>query len=96
MPTLRPASRVVLWLTIVTVLLPVCADFLFSDRDVSFRYLAPDSFYYNTVARHIAERGAISFDGTHPTSGFHPLWQAMLAALYWLSMVLGWPLPWST
>jgi len=31
-----------------------------------------------TVARNIAAQGTATFDGTHPTNGFHPLWQYLL------------------
>jgi hypothetical protein len=41
----------------------------------AFRYFASDAFYYLSVANHSAGRPFFSFDGTHPTNGFHPLWQ---------------------
>jgi len=85
----RLSTRAVLWLAVAAVVLPIFADLLLGGREGPFRYLAPDAFYYNTVARNIAEIGVISFDGTLPTNGFHPLWQAILAALYRLSMLTG-------
>lgn len=45
-----------------------------------FRYLADDSFYYLTIAQRSADHGFFSFDGSHPTNGFHPLWQWVLRA----------------
>jgi len=47
-----------------------------------FRYLAADSFYYMTVAANVPAAGTFSYDLVHPTNGFHPLWQAVLAAAW--------------
>ena len=33
-----------------------------------------DSFYYGGIARELATTGSSSFDGLHPTNGYHPLW----------------------
>ena len=63
--------------------LPILVDLALSPRTRSFDFLAPDAFYYFTVARHISRLGAISFDQEHATNGFHPLWQALLAACHW-------------
>ena len=71
------------------VFVPVLLDLLQGGTRAAFRYLAPDSFYYNTVARNIALNGSISYDGHLPTNGFHPLWQATLAALYFVLHHLG-------
>jgi hypothetical protein len=68
---------------------PVIADLAVSGRRRPFGYLAADSFYYLTVARNWATRGRISFDGVRPTNGFHPLWQAVLAGVYWCCDRLG-------
>src|ERR1035441_10706706 len=38
----------------------------------------PDAFYYLTVARNSLHTPFYSFDGVHPTNGFHPVWQYML------------------
>jgi hypothetical protein len=71
------------------VFVPVLLDLLHGGTRAAFRYLAPDSFYYNTVARNIALYGSTSYDGQLPTNGFHPLWQATLAALYFVLHHLG-------
>lgn len=84
------SSRHVLLVAVCLTLVPVAADLAAGGRAVPIRYFAADAFYYHTVARHIAEGGALSFDGIHPTNGFHPLWQAALAALYFASMRLPW------
>jgi hypothetical protein len=73
------------------VLGPVLLDLLHGGTRAAFRYLAPDSFYYNTVARNIALHGSVSYDGLRPTNGFHPLWQITLAALYFVLHVLRLP-----
>jgi hypothetical protein len=44
----------------------------------AFEFLAGDVFYYLAVARHSAEAGFFTLDGSHPVNGFHPLWQAFL------------------
>ncbi len=41
-----------------------------------------DAFYYFTVARNIALGHGVTFDGLGPTNGFHPLWMALLVAVY--------------
>jgi hypothetical protein len=38
----------------------------------------PDAFYYLTVARNSLHTSFYSFDGVHPTNGFHPVWQFLL------------------
>src|SRR5262245_33226003 len=73
------------------VLGPVLLDLLHGGTRAAFRYLAPDSFYYNTVARNIALHGRVSYDGLMPTNGFHPLWQITLAALYFVLHALRLP-----
>ena len=38
----------------------------------------PDTFYYLTVAENSLHTPFYSFDGIHPTNGFHPVWEYML------------------
>lgn len=47
-----------------------------------------DSFYYHVIGRNFAAGLGWTFDGMHPTNGFHPLWHFMLVAL---NMFLGDP-----
>ncbi len=84
------SSRRVLSLTVGLTLVPAIADLLVGGRTVPIRYFAADAFYYHTVARNMAGGGLISFDGLYPTNGFHPLWQAALAAVYAGAMQLPW------
>ena len=46
-----------------------------------FDFLAPDSFYYLTIARNASAGLPTSFDGATVTNGFHPLWQYLLIPL---------------
>ncbi|MDG2049819.1 MAG: hypothetical protein P8M78_06630 [Myxococcota bacterium] len=44
----------------------------------AFRFFAADTFYYLSVADHSSAAPFFTFDGIHPTNGFHPLWQIYL------------------
>lgn len=46
-------------------------------------FLYDDSFYDFQIARHIAHGDGASFDGTHLTNGFQPLYVWMLVPMYW-------------
>jgi hypothetical protein len=46
--------------------------------------IADDSFYYLTIARHVANGSGFTFDGLLPTNGFHPLFALLLTPLFWL------------
>src|SRR5204863_8416303 len=87
-PDLRDC-RAVLILSATLVAAPVILDRAVSGPATPIRYFAPDSFYYHTVALNVAEKGTVSYDGTHPTNGFHPAWQASLAALAASNRILG-------
>jgi len=41
-----------------------------------------DAFYYARIARNVARGGGLTFDGLHTTSGFHPLWLALLVPIF--------------
>lgn len=43
--------------------------------------VADDGFYYLQIARHLAAGHGSTFDGVHPTSGYHPGWMALLVPL---------------
>jgi len=75
-------GRLVLGITLALFALPVALDLAVSGPRRSFGYHAADSFYYLTVARNISEHARVSYDGTHATNGFHPLWQLSLGAFY--------------
>ena len=44
-----------------------------------------DAFYYFAIARNVASGAGVSINGIAPTNGFHPLWAAILSALFWLA-----------
>ncbi|HEY0759798.1 MAG TPA: hypothetical protein VGD59_11130 [Acidisarcina sp.] len=44
-----------------------------------------DFFYYLKVAASLVTAGRSTFDGTHLTNGYHPLWMLTLTALYRLA-----------
>ena len=44
-----------------------------------------DAFYYFVLAKHFAQTGLWSFDGAAPSTGFHPLWAYLLAAVFRLA-----------
>ena len=43
--------------------------------------LEDDFFYYAQVARNVAFHGLSTFDGTHLTNGYHPLWLLILTVV---------------
>jgi hypothetical protein len=43
-----------------------------------------DASYYMTTARNMAAGRGMTFDGIHPTNGFHPLWLLLLVPLFML------------
>lgn len=46
--------------------------------------IVDDASYYMTAARNLAAGRGLTFDGIHPTNGFHPLWLLTLAPLFLL------------
>jgi hypothetical protein len=44
-------------------------------------FYVDDFFYYLRIAEHIAASHHSTFDGTHLTNGYHPLWMLVLAGL---------------
>lgn len=42
-----------------------------------------DAFYYLRIAEHLAAGSGSTFDGRHPTNGYHPLWLLCLVPLAW-------------
>jgi len=44
-----------------------------------------DGFYYLRIAQHIAHGAGSTFDGVHPTNGYHPLWLLCLIPIFWVT-----------
>src|SRR5215510_10767994 len=42
-----------------------------------------DGYYYLQIARHLASGDGSTFDGMHPTNGYHPLWLLCLVPVFW-------------
>ncbi len=40
----------------------------------SFRYFAPDAFYFLNIANRSLSAEIFTFDGSYATNGFHPMW----------------------
>lgn len=49
-------------------------------------FVFDDSFYYGAIARRIAAGEGSTFDGIHPTNGYHPLWMGFVTALFALGL----------
>lgn len=82
-------NRVVLTVAALLASVPVVADLVLSRALAPFRYFTSDTFYYLIVARNAAQHGVFAFDGEHPTNGFHPLWQIVVALLYKICSAAG-------
>jgi hypothetical protein len=62
-----------------------CVQFaLLDDVPHLLSRIADDASYYTTIARNVASGRGATFDGLHPTNGFHPLWLLMLVPLFLL------------
>lgn len=68
-------------LVLVTASVLLTGHFLLSGFERVLGTFEDDSFYYLTIARRIAAGQGSTFDGIHPTNGYHPLWCAVLVPL---------------
>jgi hypothetical protein len=72
-----------IWLTalftFVLVFFPIYIYYRRFRLGAALFFFAGDTFYYLDVARNSMGLSFYSFDGVHPTNGFHPLWQYLLA-----------------
>jgi hypothetical protein len=50
----------------------------------SHNLFSDDAFYYLVTARNFLSQGFFTFDGAHPTNGFHPLWMYVVVGIYGL------------
>jgi hypothetical protein len=44
-----------------------------------------DGFYYYRIAQQVAAGAGSTFDGLHPTNGYHPLWLLCLVPIFWVT-----------
>ncbi len=80
----RSLTRRSWWYLFVPLLLTACtAAFLYLPlKTVAFPDVFEDDFfYYLVVARHILAGQGSTFDGTHLTNGYHPLWMLVFLVL---------------
>jgi hypothetical protein len=68
----------IIFLTAFFCIYPPFRNFKQNYVKAAFDYFAADAFYYLNVADKYQKAGFSSFDGNHPTNGFHPLWQNIL------------------
>jgi hypothetical protein len=83
LPTATLHRTLSVWLTALftfaMVFLPMYMYYRKFRLEAALYFLANDTFYYLDVARNSMGLSFYSFDGVHPTNGFHPLWQYLLA-----------------
>ncbi len=58
-----------------------CADLIGRPVDDLVGYVSDDAFYYLQIARRLVDTHVTSFDGQHPTNGYHPAWLAITTVL---------------
>lgn len=68
----------IIFLTAFFCIYPPLRNYKQNNIKAAFDYFAADAFYYLNVADKYQKAGFSSFDGNHPTNGFHPLWQNIL------------------
>lgn len=68
---------------------PPVAALLYMGIKGAFGYLAPDSLYYLAIANHSLDSPFFTFDGVHPTNGFHPLWLFFLERCFGFFSIAG-------
>ena len=66
---------------LAVALLPPAYAFASRGIPAVFDYFAADAFVYLSVAAN-SHAGFYTFDGVHPTNGFHPLWQMLLQGMF--------------
>src|SRR5512135_1533296 len=48
-------------------------------------FIRDDAYYYFKVAQNISEGHGSTFDGIHPTNGYHPLWMLVCVPIFALA-----------
>src|SRR5512142_1946087 len=48
-------------------------------------FIRDDAYYYFKVAQNITEGRGSTFDGIHPTNGYHPLWMLICIPIFALA-----------
>jgi hypothetical protein len=87
MPPAVPSSattrnpRAIRWVVFVVPFL-VWGVMLVAWDPAFWSFVYDDSFYYWQIARNLAAGQGPTFDGLHPTNGYHPLWLGLCTALF--------------
>lgn len=74
------------WLLLAIVPAILWVALLLSAAGTFWSLVYDDSFYYWQIGRNLATGHGSSFDGIHPTNGYHPLWMLFCAGLYALGL----------
>lgn len=77
-----PASRLVILLLALGLVLRLAVAALPHRFLVTTGLFGDDAFYCLNIARHIALGHGATHDGIHPTNGFQPLWVFMLVPIF--------------
>ncbi|HPD14848.1 MAG TPA: hypothetical protein PLE19_07860 [Planctomycetota bacterium] len=76
--TLDRTSRVVILLILGVGLLVRVLFLAVASEPALVRVVPDDAYYYFQVARNVVSGQGATFDGIHPTNGYHPLWMGAL------------------
>lgn len=72
-------------LTVVFISIQLYAAFANGYDMANNWFIRDDAYYYFKVAQNIGLGHGITFDGIHPTNGFHPLWLLVCIPIFALS-----------
>ncbi|XOV86661.1 MAG: glycosyltransferase family 39 protein [Pseudomonadota bacterium] len=72
-----------LHISLLTVFTAVVAGWLlFSPLDLLVLTVSDDAYYYLNVARNYALGNGFTFDGLHPSNGWHPAWMVIVQSVF--------------
>ena len=74
-------KRIPVAILIVYALLSAASFWTAHEREL-INILDDDAYYYFTIARNVAEKGQLTFDGTTISNGYHPLWLIILVPFF--------------
>jgi len=74
-------SGLLFFCAVVSASLALAIVFIFTTISRLLAIFADGSGYYLQVARNVASGHGFTFDGLHPTNGFHPLWMIILVVI---------------
>lgn len=70
------------FLILVSYCLLSLTSFFLADQRELINNFEDDSYYYFTIARHLAEEGNLTFDGHTLANGYHPLWMGVVIPFF--------------